>query len=71
MLHCLRRPFAPTLLRRLAALYVLLAALGVGSDPLGGQERPADPSSQATFRTEANFVLTDVLVTKDGKPVRT
>ena len=69
MLHCLRRPFAPTLLRRLAALYVLLAALGVGSDPLGGQERPADPSSQATFRTEANFVLTDVLVTKDGKPV--
>ncbi len=48
---------------------VLILALAGGSGVPAGQEKPADPSAQATFRTEASFVLTDVLVTKDGKPV--
>jgi VWFA-related protein len=46
---------------------VLVAVLVSGSGPLAGQDKPSD--GQTTFRTEASFVLTDVLVTKDGKPV--
>jgi VWFA-related protein len=30
---------------------------------------PAPPAGQPTFRTDANFVLTDAFVTADGKPV--
>ncbi|MEO5819334.1 MAG: VWA domain-containing protein [Vicinamibacteraceae bacterium] len=31
--------------------------------------QPAAPPAEVTFRTDANFVLTDVFVTADGKPV--
>jgi VWFA-related protein len=48
---------------------------GTGSQapPAGAETAPApDPAGrpgQPTFRTEANFVLTDVFVTADGRPV--
>ena len=43
----------------------------VGAAP-GGRVRGqqvAPPQAEPTFRTDANYVLTDVFVTADGKPV--
>jgi VWFA-related protein len=62
-------------LPKLAAIAAALVVVGAGplgraaaqqSPPPSGQEAPAQPP---TFRTQANFVLTDVFVTKDGQPV--
>jgi VWFA-related protein len=53
----------------------LVVAAGIcvvaGTGPGGrarGQQQPAQPP-EPTFRTDASFVLTDVFVTADGKPV--
>jgi VWFA-related protein len=64
-----------------AAGLCLWAGAGPGS-AVSGQQAPAPPppaepppsaapppAGQPTFRTDANFVLTDVFVTADGKPV--
>jgi len=50
-----------------AGICALLAAGtgGVAAGPDGRGQQPSEP----TFRTDANFVLTDVFVTADGKPV--
>ncbi|HEY8549632.1 MAG TPA: VWA domain-containing protein [Vicinamibacterales bacterium] len=52
---------------RIAAVLVILGtAVVLAQDP--GQTPPVS-DTQPTFRTEANFVLTDVFVTADGRPV--
>ena len=49
-----------------AGICVLLGA-GPGGQVGGQQQQP--PAETPTFRTDASFVLTDVFVTADGKPV--
>jgi VWFA-related protein len=50
----------------------LVVAAGIcalaGAGP-GGRVSGQQPAETPTFRTDASFVLTDVFVTKDGKPV--
>jgi len=58
---------------RLVRVLVVAAGLCVlvGATPDGrvrGQQA-APPQAEPTFRTDANYVLTDVFVTADGKPV--
>jgi VWFA-related protein len=52
-----------------AAGLCVLAGAGPGGRVRGQQQPPAPPPSEPTFRTDASFVLTDVFVTADGKPV--
>ena len=42
---------------------------GVGPRGRVSGQQAAPPQAEVTFRTDANFVLTDVFVTADGKPV--
>ena len=50
-----------------AAGICVLAGAGPGGRVRGQQQQP--PAETPTFRTDASFVLTDVFVTADGKPV--
>ena len=50
-----------------AAGICVLAGAGPGGRVRGQQQPPPPP--EPTFRTDASFVLTDVFVTADGKPV--
>ena len=55
-----------------AAGICVLVGAGSGGRVRGQQAAPpqaAQPQSGPTFRTDANYVLTDVFVTADGKPV--
>ncbi len=60
-----------------AAGLCVLAGAGPGGRIRGAQAaspqapapQPPAPQPEVTFRTDANFVLTDVFVTADGKPV--
>jgi VWFA-related protein len=60
-----------------AAGVCVLAGAGPGGRVSGQQAAPpqaaqpqgAPPQAEVTFRTDVNFVLTDVFVTADGKPV--
>ena len=51
-----------------AAGICVLAGAGPGGRVRGQQPQPPPPETP-TFRTDASFVLTDVFVTADGKPV--
>lgn len=61
------------------AAVLLTVAPGVSERPAAQQAPPPAPpaatreaapaAGQPTFRTQANFILTDVFVTKDGRPV--
>ena len=54
------------------AVAILTIVLGVSGHPAAQQTAPTSPPAapgQPTFRTQANFILTDVFVTKDGRPV--
>jgi VWFA-related protein len=54
------------------AAAILTIVLGVSGGPAAQQTAPTSPPAapgQPTFRTQANFILTDVFVTKDGRPV--
>ena len=53
-----------------AAGICVLAGAGPGGRVRGQQpEQQPPPPQEPTFRTDASFVLTDVFVTADGKPV--
>ena len=52
-----------------AAGICVLAGAGPDGRVRGQQQPPPPPPETPTFRTDASFVLTDVFVTADGKPV--
>jgi VWFA-related protein len=52
-----------------AAGICVLAGAGPGGRVRGQQQPAPPPQAEATFRTDVSFVLTDVFVTADGKPV--
>src|SRR3954470_1631967 len=52
-----------------AAGICVLAGAGPGGRVRGQQPEQPPPPQEPTFRTDASFVLTDVFVTADGKPV--
>jgi VWFA-related protein len=64
-----RRP-KEWLARAVVTTCALILALADAGSPGGVRAQQAPPAAgQPTFRTEANFILTDAFVTKDGQPV--
>ncbi len=59
----------PRLIRSLVVAAGICVLVGAGPGGLVRGQQAAPPQPEATFRTDANFVLTDVFVTADGKPV--
>jgi VWFA-related protein len=57
------------LVRSLVVAAGICVLVGAGPSGLVRGQQAAPPQPEATFRTDANFVLTDVFVTADGKPV--